>query len=80
MRGFGGPEGSVVMEEIINRIAHELKLDANSIKEVIILPWIFFLFSPVSLLISRFVIDLRYSSKWLLHPAVRIFIHNLKSY
>ena len=34
MRGFGGPEGSIVMEEIINRIAHDLKLDANAVKEV----------------------------------------------
>ena len=34
MRGFGGPEGSIVMEEIINKIAHELKLDVNAVKEV----------------------------------------------
>jgi xanthine dehydrogenase molybdopterin-binding subunit B len=35
MRGFGGPEGQIVIEEIIDKIAHELNLDPNSVKEVI---------------------------------------------
>jgi xanthine dehydrogenase molybdopterin-binding subunit B len=34
MRGFGGPEGAIVIEEIIHRIAHILKKDPNEIKKV----------------------------------------------
>jgi hypothetical protein len=38
MRGFGGPEGAIVIEEIIHRIAHILKRDPNEIKKVVIRP------------------------------------------
>jgi len=34
MRGFGGPEAQIVIEEIVDRIAHEIKKDPNDIKEV----------------------------------------------
>lgn len=34
MRGFGGPEAQIIIEEIVDRIAHELKKDPKVIKEV----------------------------------------------
>ena len=34
MRGFGGPEGQIIIEEVIDRIAFELKKDPIAIKEV----------------------------------------------
>ena len=36
MRGFGGPEGQIIIEEIVHKIAHELNMDPNPVKEVII--------------------------------------------
>jgi len=34
MRGFGGPEAQIIIEEIVDRIAHELKMNPKDIKEV----------------------------------------------
>ena len=34
MRGFGGPQAMIIIEEIIDRIAHELKMAPRVIKEV----------------------------------------------
>lgn len=36
-RGFGGPEGAIIIEEIIAKMAHLCGLDINKIKEVIYL-------------------------------------------